>query len=117
MTTKLTDDFTILDTYAWYDGPALFSCIDNKGLKYLAVWVDSFDGAIDSYEIYLFVEMSDERLKELLDKKKDLKEAFTGSESGKVFKIRIGSDGERFRTTLFAEDIQDDCLPISGEYL
>ena len=68
----------IVETYAYYDQPVLFSCKNSAGRLYLVVAADENE----ENETWLFAGMSEERLRLIRSGSIDLHDAFADPEDG-----------------------------------
>jgi hypothetical protein len=105
----------IVETYAYYDQPVLFSCKNAAGHLYLVVAADEND----YYETWLYAGVSKERLNLIRSGAIDLHDAFADPEDGFLVQARVPYDD---RTPLQIDSIQPDkisknMLPIPGERL
>ena len=78
----------IIETYAYYDQPVLFSCKNSEAHLYLVVAADENAQS----EIWLYAEVSAERLNLIRSGAIDLHDAFADSESGHLFQVRFAYD-------------------------
>ncbi len=104
----------IVETYAYYDEPVLFSCKNAAGQFYLVVAADEND----QYETWLYAKVSIERLNLIRSDIVDLHDAFANTEDGSVFQVRFSYDQtEPITESVQSNQISEDMLPIPGEYL
>ena len=104
----------IVETYAYYDEPVLFSCKNAAGQFYLVVAADEND----QYETWLYAKVSIERLNLIRSDLIDLHDAFADTEDGSVFQVRFSYDQtEPILESVQSNQISEDMLPIPGEYL
>jgi len=105
----------IVETYAYYDQPVLFSCKNAAGHLYLVVAADEND----RHETWLYAGVSEERLNLIRSGAIDLHDAFADPEDGFLVQARVPFDN---RTPPQIDSIQPgkiskDILPIPGERL
>ena len=104
----------IVETYAYYDEPILFSCKDAVDNLYLVVAADEND----QYETWLYVEVSTERLNLIRSGAIDLYNAFANTENGYLLQVRFPYDQTEPRIEpVQSNQISEDMLPIPGECL
>ena len=105
----------IVETYAFYDEPVLFSCKNTVGRLYLVVAADEND----QNETWLYAEVSTERLNLIRSGLIDLHDAFADTEDGSVLQVRFPYDDqtEPKIESVQSEQISEDMLPIPGECL
>lgn len=103
-----------VDIYNQYDSrPCLFSCRNQDGQNYLAVWVDETDNG----DRWLYVALSPTRLKWLREKVIDIRSVFTAAVSGFVYDVRTDRAGVSNAKMLSCSALTDDLLPVAGEFL
>ena len=107
--------FEIVETYAYYDQPVLFSCRNASGYLYLVVAADEND----QYDTWLYAGVSPERLNHIRSGAIDLHDAFADPEAGILFQVTAPYDNQ---SPLQIEPIQpnkipEDMLPVPGERL
>ena len=105
----------IVETYAYYDQPVLFSCKNAAGHLYLVVAADEND----QYETWLYAGVSAERLDRIRSGEIDLHEAFADPEDGFLFQAVVPYEDQ---SPLRIEPVQpnqisEDMLPVPGERL
>lgn len=105
-----------LDTvYEYFDGPVLFTAVDEQGGRYLAVAVGGDE--MGSTE-YLYVPVSDLRLRSLRAGTISLRDAFAAPQSEIVYRVLTDpSGGEPRVEPLPLGAIRDEWLPDEGEFL
>lgn len=103
-----------LEIYDQYDSrPCLFSCRNQDGQIYLAVWVDE----TDDDDRWLYAALSPIRLKWLRENVIDIRSVFTQAVSGFVYDVRTDKDGASNAKMLSYFALTDDLLPVAGEFL
>lgn len=103
-----------LEIYDQYDSqPCLFSCRNQDGQNYLAVWVDKTDDG----DRWLYTAISPIRLKGLRENVIDIRSAFTQAVSGFVYYIKTDNAGVSNAKMLSCSALTDDLLPVAGEFL
>ena len=105
----------IVETYAYYDQPVLFSCKNAAGHLYLVVAADE----TNENETWLYAGVSEERLNLIRSGAIDLHDAFADPEDGFLVQARVPFDN---RTppqidSIQPDKISKDILPIPGERL
>ena len=105
----------IVETYAFYDEPVLFSCQNTLGRLYLVVAADEND----QNETWLYAEVSTERLNLIRSGSIDLHDAFADTEDGRVLQVRFPHNAQSDPKIEYvqSEQISKDMLPIPGECL
>ena len=78
----------IVETFAYYDQPVLFSCKNAAGHLYLVVAADEND----YYETWLYAGVSKERLNLIRSGAIDLHDAFADPEDGFLVQARVPYD-------------------------
>ena len=105
----------IVETYAYYDQPVLFSCKNAAGHLYLVVAADEND----RHETWLYVGVSEERLNLIRSGAIDLHDAFADPEDGYLVQAIVPYDSQteiQF-DSIPPDQISEDMLPIPGERL
>lgn len=103
-----------LEIYDQYDSrPCLFSCRNQNGQIYLAVWVDE----TDDDDRWLYAALSPTRLKWLRENVIDIRSVFTQAVSGFVYDVRMDKSGVSNAKMLSCSALTDDLLPVAGEFL
>ena len=105
----------IVETYAYYDQPVLFSCKDSEGHFYLVVAADEND----QYETWLYAKVSVERLNLVRSGAIDLHDAFADPEDDRLFQVKFPYDTAASPEvgSLEANQVPEDMLPLPGECL
>ena len=105
----------IVETYAFYDEPVLFSCQNTVGHLYFVVAADEND----QNETWLYAEVSTERFNLIRSGSIDLHDAFAYTEDGSVLQVRFPHDDPTEPIIEFVQSnqISKDMLPIPGECL
>ena len=100
----------IVETYAYYDQPVLFSCKNSEGALYLVVAAD--ENA--QYEIWLYAGVSAERLNLIRSGTIDLHDAFANSENRRLLQVRFSYANPTSPQIEYLESnqIPEDMLPI-----
>lgn len=103
-----------LDIYKQYDTrPCLFSCRNQDGQNYLAVWVDETGNG----NRWLYAAISTTRLNWLKEGIVDIRSAFAEATSGFVYDVTTDKDGKSSVKMLSCLALTDDSLPVLGEFL
>ena len=105
----------IVETYAYYDQPVLFSCKNAAGHLYLVVAADEND----QYDTWFYAGVSTERLNHIRSGAIDLHDAFADPEDGFLFQaVAPYNDQNPLRIEpVQPSQISEDMFPISGERL
>ena len=105
----------IVETYAYYDQPVLFSCKNAAGHFYLVVAADEND----QYETWLYAKVSVERFNLVRSGAIDLHNAFADPEGGCLLQVRFSYDAPTSPQieSIEANQVPKDMLPLPGEYL
>lgn len=96
--------------YGFYDEPLMFSCYSATGSLYFLLRLPSDD------EQWLAVEVSKERLELLESNLIEARVPFVTPESGYLYRIYSNDSNVEFEI-LTSQQLTDDMLPYSGEYL
>jgi DNA-binding protein HU-beta len=108
------DELKLLEVYEEYDGPRLFSCMNADGQLFLSLWVDDESDK----DIWLYLPISKQRLKDIKSNKIDLREAFLNAEGGHEYLVITPFfKGEAYSKKVTCRSLDDKLLPESGEYL
>ena len=104
----------VVENYVHNDDPALFSCKDAAGHLYLVTV-----GENDQHKTWLRVGISNERFNLIRSGGIDLRNAFTDSENGNLFRIRVPHDDptQSSPEVIHPDEIPEDLLPFPGEHL
>ena len=105
----------IIETYAYYDQPVLFSCKNSEEHLYLVVAADEND----QYETWLYVVVSPERLTLIRSGAIDLHDAFADPEDGCLLQAQFSYDAPTSPRieSIEANQVSEDMLPFPGECL
>lgn len=105
----------IVETYAFYDEPVLFSCKNAAGHLYLVVAADEND----QFETWLYAKVSNWRLNLIRSGQIDLHDAFFNTEDGNVVQVCFPYDNPKEPSieSVKSELISQNMLPIPGECL
>lgn len=97
-----------------YEGPLLFSCIDEDGSKYLGV----SSGFADEHELWVLVKATDERIDAVLTDKLTMFDAFNNAEDGHAIVVQheIATELETSKR-IPCSAIDEKLLPLRGAYL
>lgn len=91
----------IIEVYEYYDQPCLFSCKNQLGDIFLAIW--------STEEMWLYVPVTEDKLKEKIQ----IRDYYLNSDSGVVYKVFSSNIVERINCS----ELLDDWLPIPNEFL
>lgn len=105
----------IVETYAYYDQPVLFSCKNAAGHLYLVVAADENE----QNETWLYAGVSEERLKLIRSGAIDLHDAFADPEDGLLVQATVPYDSqtEIQISPISPSQIPEDMFPVPGERL
>lgn len=105
----------IVEIYAYYDQPVLFSCKNAAGHLCLVVAADEND----QYETWLYAGVSPERLTLIRSGAIDLHDAFADPEDGCLLQVRFSYDAPTSPQieSIEANQVSEDMLPLPGECL
>lgn len=107
-------DLRLLDVFFYYDGPKLFTCVDNSGQQYIAVFVDEKESA----ELYLYVPISNGRLQAVRTGDVSLRTVFQNPEGNTAYVVRRDLSGPQAQATrIAASDISTEWLPTDRAVL
>lgn len=101
-------ELSLLDTFEFYEFPRLFSAKSKTGALYLGLSI------FDDYEEFewLYVAISSDRIKELINQKVCLHTVFSKPENEYLFKIYTSLSGDTRFEYILPEQLSDDDLPI-----
>ena len=104
----------VVENYVHNDDPALFSCKDSAGHLYLVTVSEN-----DQHKTWLRVEISNERFNLIRSGGIDLRNAFTDTENGYLFRIKVPHDDSTQSSPeiIHPNEIPEDMLPFPGERL
>ncbi|WP_445245324.1 DUF6575 domain-containing protein [Microcoleus sp. OTE_8_concoct_300] len=104
----------IIEVYEYYDTPSLFACQNLSGQLFLTVWAEQ----TTEFGTWLYVPISQRRLKNVRSGNIELRDAFVNAEDGFVYKVLISCDGSPDKVEIiWCENLIDDWLPMSYEFL
>lgn len=104
----------IVETYAYYDEPILFSCKNAAGDLYFVVAADENE----VYETWLYAEVSAKRLNAICSGAIDLHDAFANTEDGRILLVKFPYDRSLPESDFVqSNQISEDMLPQPGECL
>jgi hypothetical protein len=105
---------TINEIYVRYDGPRLFSCVNESGGYFLGLFVEEDDND----EVFVFAPASSDRLNAVRSGQMPLRHAFEAPLDGGVFVVRSSKTGlETSTERRRAGDIPTDWLPDAAARL
>lgn len=104
----------IIENYIYDDCPVLFSCKDYANYLYLVTV-----GENDQDKTWLRTLISKERFKHIRSGGIDLRNAFTDTENGYLFRIKVPHDDptQSSPEVIHPNEISEDMLPFQGERL
>ncbi|MCZ4520728.1 hypothetical protein O4220_19640 [Rhodococcus ruber] len=106
-------ELTLVETFVYYDGPRLFSCISRTGGLFLAIWVEESTEA----DVWLYLPVSELRLQTIRSGGIDIRDAFFEAEET-VYQVSIANGrGEDSVSYLNGKDIPEYWLSEPGERL
>ncbi|MEE2033630.1 DUF6575 domain-containing protein [Rhodococcus chondri] len=108
-------ELRLLETFAYYDGPRLFSCASNLGQNYLAIWVEEEE----EHDVWLYMPISPSRLSSIRSGGISLRSSILYAE-GFIYEVHIPDDEELIDTIPFAHSgprIKPDWLPAPNRYI
>jgi superfamily II DNA or RNA helicase len=104
----------VLEVYEYYDGPRLFTSVNETGSVFLVLWVRSA-GTTDEYYVQ---PMSFHRFREMRDGEISLRDAFIRAEGAGLVVLQIDRQSEEARIRhLDSGQIDESLLPLRGEAL
>lgn len=106
---------TIIEIYVEYNSPKLFSCRNEVGQTFLALWVDEED----DYDLWLYIAISIKKLNSIRQGHTDLHQAFLYPENKHIYEIKIPfSDKQDVKFQKIKSDLIDiDCLPLEETFI
>jgi hypothetical protein len=84
-------NFRELETYVYFDGPQLFSCISGTDHHYICYWADSNE----DYFKWLYIPVSNRRYEQIRNGDYSIRNAILHTEDNYVWKLLIPLNGER----------------------
>ncbi|OHU47361.1 hypothetical protein BKG82_27315 [Mycobacteroides chelonae] len=105
-------DLTIDETFVYYDGPRVFTCLSSAGTRYLCAWAQSSEAS----DRWLCTSITEPRLRQLRSGEVELREAFTAPEHELYVATEYWSaEQELFRAEMLDPTaIPDAWLPALG---
>jgi hypothetical protein len=101
------------EIYVRYDGPRLFSCVNESGAFFFGLFVE----ANESGEVYIYAPASPARLNAVRSGHMPLRQAFANPLDGGVFVVTSTSDLSRSVEWRAADQIPDEWLPSADARL
>lgn len=103
------------EVFLYHNGPRLFSCRNaDTGALYLAVWAGDISGG----DLWIVAPISNWQMHRLKKGELDIREAFTSTPKGAVFKICVSSYGDLASVLQIpVSQLGEDLLPEPGERL
>lgn len=105
---------SIVEVYVHYDRPLLYTCQNRAGQKFICVLAEEDD---EDNEVWLYAPMSQRRFEMVRSGGIDLKTAFSSSETGYAYVIKVKHTGETDSDTIPNERIPVFWLPKIGHKL
>jgi hypothetical protein len=113
-TNSVLGELQIIKILDWYDGPRLFIAENTSGDRYVAFWADE----LESGSLWLYVAVSNDRIDSLLTSAIDLRQLYSDSEDGIVFKVFLHQDDhESSVQSVSISTLDEDFLPLSGDFI
>lgn len=110
----ILEELETIEVYDYYDQPCLFSCRDQNGQIFIALWVDE----TELFNTWLYLPVSQERFNQLLSSEIDLSHAFLNSETGLIYEVKTYKNRKEYEVKILNKDqINSDFLPTIGEFL
>lgn len=105
----------VLEVYHYFDGPRLFACANVSGQKFLVFWLGDEDGA----DKWLYVPVSDTRLREVRSGAISLRRACKDPEDGFVWVVEtpFQPNGKAGPTAFDPSELPDEYLPADDSFL
>lgn len=111
---NFAEGLSVIESYQYFDRPVLFSCHDNQGRAYLAVWADESDEA--NQETWVFTPVHEGVLNAVRSGGIELQAAFRNGLNGKAFLVHVDWDARSSSVEeINSADLTDDLLPEPGE--
>ncbi|MFN6538310.1 MAG: DUF6575 domain-containing protein [Nostoc sp. EkiNYC01] len=103
----------IIEVYNFYDKPVLFSCKNNSGYIFIAVWVDSSETA----DIWIYAPVSSSRFQDIRQGLIELRDIFTNSEDFFIYQVETPYDDSlsAVATIVYCNEIPNEYLPYIGQ--
>ncbi len=104
----------ITNVYEYFDIPCLFSCENNSGQIFIAVWIDETENDNE----WLYVPVSKVRLKQITSGNIDLRDTFLKSEDNFVLKVTLSKQDENSQVeTIVCSEISEEYLPEANQFI
>ena len=103
----------MITEYEYYDCPRLFSCKNKENKKYIGLSVKDEN----DYQIWMYVFISDNRLKEVDMGKIDIRDIFVNSEDCYVYIVSTHNILFDSVTQILSQCIPEEYLPYKGQIL
>jgi hypothetical protein len=112
-TNTVLGELEMIKEYEYYDCPRLFSCKNEKDKKYLGLSVKDEDG----YQVWMYVLVSDRRLKEVDTGKIDMYDVFVNAEDYSVYLVSTHNVNFDSVISVASSCIPKEYLPYKGQTL
>lgn len=113
-TSTALGELEMLEVYVQYNGPRLFSCRNKVGQTLLGLWVDEED----EFDLWLYVLISLDRLKQVRVGEIDIRSAFEAPESNFIYEVKLFHAEKSYEVQkLRASEVDEDCLPLENSFL
>jgi hypothetical protein len=106
-------ELEMIKEYEYYDCPRLFSCKNEKDEKYLGLSVKDEDG----YQVWMYVLVSDDRLKEADTGEIDMHDVFVNAEEYSVYIVSTHNTNFDSVISMASSCIPKEYLPYKGQTL
>ncbi len=106
-------ELEMIKEYEYYDCPRLFSCKNKEGKKYLGLSVKDED----DYQVWMYVFVSDRRLKEADTGEIDVYDVFVNAEEYSVYLVSTHNTNFDSVISVASSCIPKEYLPYKGQTL
>ncbi|MGK7924250.1 MAG: DUF6575 domain-containing protein [Spirulina sp.] len=108
------EELEIIEEYAYFNRPLLFSCYNSAGEIFFAAWIEE----TDEFELYYCISVSKPRLEAIEKGEISVRDAFLQAEKGIFYAVEVPFEDDRDRIReLSIEKIDISCLPAPSLYL
>jgi hypothetical protein len=104
----------MMEVYVEFNGARLFSCRNQVGQIFLAVWVDEEE----EFNLWLYALVSLQKLNSIRSGNIDLHDAFESTEDGFIYEVNLNcSNGLYEVKKVFCSEVEEECLPLQDSFL
>jgi len=104
----------MMEVYVQFNGARLFSCRNQVGQIFLALWVDEEE----NFDLWLYALVSLQKLNSIRSGNIDLHDAFKSTEDSFLYEVTLNRNSELYEVKkAFSAEVDNECLPLRDSFL